>query len=665
MTVTGTMLDKIRRHAEERPGASALHDRKADGSWKTTSWEGYWRRVREVGKGLMTLGLEPQQTVAIVGANRPEWVIAQHGINAAGGVPAPLYATLLPEQMAYIMNNAETRVAVCDDREQLDKYLKIADEELAPLEHIVTMDDLGVDDERVIPLAALEAKGAEAVSDADLDARIDAAKPEDVALLIYTSGTTGKPKGAMLSHEGIETLAQAVQEVFPELMTPEARLVSYLPLCHAAEQGFTNFCGLVSGGQIFFCRDLKQIKDHLVEVRPTIFLAVPRVWEKFEAALRGKMAEATGLRAALARWAMKTELSAFEREMETGQPVSSLSRTLANELVISKIKNALGLDALALPLSGAAPISRSTLEFFASVGIPIHEGYGMTETSAFASVQPFGEIRFGTIGKPLPGVEAKIADDGEILLRGTNMVKGYWRLPDKTAELYTDDGWMHTGDLGAMDDEGYLRITGRKKDLIITAGGKNVAPAEMEGYLQGIPGVGQAVVVGDAQPYLSALIVLDPEALPELEAASGASGLSDVATAAKNEKVRAFLEECVQKDCNAKVARYQTIKKFEILDDVFSVDGGELTPTLKVKRNVVGEKYADVIAGLYGKAPAKRARPERRAAEARADGADGAAASSGADGAGAGEGAEEPREERPEADASSGGDEPPVRARDR
>jgi long-chain acyl-CoA synthetase len=261
------------------------------------------------------------------------------------------------------------------------------------------------------------------------------------------------------------------------------------------------------------------------------------------------------------------------------------------------------LDQLQVALSGAAPISVSTLEFFASIGVPIHEGYGMTETSAFASVQPYGKVRFGTIGRPLPGVEAKIAEDGEIMLKGVNMVKGYLRLPDKTAELYDKDGWMHTGDLGAIDEDGYISITGRKKDLIITAGGKNVAPSEMEGYLQAIPGVGQAVVVGDRQAYLAALIVLDPDALPALEAEAGVSGLRDVDAAARNPDVKRFIEERMEEVCNAKVARYQTIKKIRILPTIFSVDGGELTPTLKVKRSFVSEKYAKEIAAFYAERP--------------------------------------------------------------
>ncbi len=609
MTLQGTMLSRIEGWAKSSGSEAAIHDRNPDGTWATSTWAEYWASARRVGKGLMALGLEPEDCVAIVGANRRDWVICQHGINAAQGIPAPLYTTLLPEQMAYIIDNAQSKIVICDDQTQLDKYLSIAKGD-SPIEHIVTMDDLGSTDPRVITLAALMQKGV-SVSDAELDARLDAVKMDDVALLIYTSGTTGLPKGAMLTHAGIDLIANAVAEVFPTLLNTKTRAVSYLPLCHAAEQGMTNFAGLIVKAETYYCGDLTQIKDYLIEVHPTIFLAVPRVWEKFESALRGKLAEATGIKAKLASWARATELAAFKEEAATGRPVTSFSRNLANKLVISKIKDALGLDQLQVALSGAAPISVSTLEFFASIGLPIHEGYGMTETTAFASVQPYGKLRFGTIGKPLPGVQAKIADDGEIMLKGINMVKGYLRLPDKTAELYDEQGWMHTGDLGAIDEDGYISITGRKKDLIITAGGKNVAPAEMEGYLQSIPGVGQAVVVGDRQPYLAALIVLDAEALPELEVAAQISGLTDVATAARNPKVKRFIEEEMQHACNAKVARYQTIKKITILPSTFSVDGGELTPTLKVKRNVVNEKFAKEIAALY-----KESAPEAREARA-------------------------------------------------
>lgn len=596
MGTSGTLLGLIERWANEQPKKAALHDRRDGGGWDVTTWEDYLAKVRAVGKGLMALGHEPQEAVAIVGNNRADWVISQHGINASRGIPAPLYTTLLADQMEFIIDNCQARIGVCDDREQLEKLVTIRDGGKTRLEHIVTMDELGTDDSRVLSLARLMERG-EAISDAQLDARLDSIRDEDIALLIYTSGTTGLPKGAIYTHANIRATGEATMKVYESVIGADLRYISYLPLCHAAEQGVTNMTGLRAGGATYFCRDLKQIKDYLVDVRPTVFFAVPRVWEKFEAALRGRMASATGMKAKLASWALATELRGFEAQM-AGRGAGGLSRTLADKLVISKIKGALGLDQLRFAACGAAPISRSTLEFFASIGIVIHEGFGMTETTAFATLQPYMRPRLGTIGKAMPGVEVKIADDGEILLKGPNMVQGYYRMPEKTDELYTD-GWMHTGDLGALDDDGYLRITGRKKDLIITAGGKNVAPAEMEGYIQAIPGVGQAVVVGDRQPYLAALIVLDPEALPALGAAAGIEAPKDLENAAKSDAVREFIAARIEKECNSKVARYQTIKKFEILKAPFSVDGGELTPTLKVKRNVVSEKYADVIARLY------------------------------------------------------------------
>jgi long-subunit acyl-CoA synthetase (AMP-forming) len=459
------------------------------------------------------------------------------------------------------------------------------------------MTELSCSDARVISLAELMIRGEEH-DNAELDTRLCNVQPEDVALLIYTSGTTGLPKGAMITHEGIDAVSKGIGELFGDA-TNSPRIVSYLPLCHVAEQAMTNFAGISFRSQIFFCRDLADVRDHLLVARPTIFLGVPRVWEKFESALRGQLAGATGFKAMLTQWARDVELKSFMTENSVGRPYRSLSRTLANKLVISKIKNALGLDQLLLALVGAAPISISTLEFFASIGISVHEGFGMTETSGIASMQPVGRIKFGTIGVAIPGAEVMIAEDGEIMLRGKGMVKGYFRLPEKTRELYNHLGWMHTGDLGAIDSDGYISITGRKKDIIITAGGKNIAPAEMEGHLQSIAGVGQVVVVGDRQPYLSALIVLDPELLPALEKAAGLKGLKDVEGSAKNPEVKKYIEEQMKIVCNNKVAKYQTIKRIHVLPNVFSVDGGELTPTLKVKRNIINEKYADEISALF------------------------------------------------------------------
>ena len=425
MSEVKTMLETLRGWATETPNEPALHERRADGSWEVTTWKEYWETVRKVGKGLIKLGLEQGGAVAIVGDNRRDWVFCQHGINAAGAIPGPIYTTLLPDQMAYIIDNCQAKIAICDKQEQLDKYLEVRASGKTQLETIITMDDIETDHENVISLAKLIEMGA-AEDDSELDRRLGEVKPDDIALLIYTSGTTGLPKGAIFTHRGIHRTTIATLEVYGEVLEHGLRYISYLPLCHAAEQGLTNFCGLAGGGKIYFCRDIKAIKDHLVDVEPTTFFAVPRVWEKFEAALRGRLAEATGIKAKLADWALRTELAAFHKE-QRGASGDSFFRGLANKLVVSKIKSALGLSQMRMAASGAAPISRSTLEFFASLGIVIHEGYGMTETTAFASVQPYKKVRFGTIGKALPGVKIRIADDGEIMLQGDNMIQGYFR----------------------------------------------------------------------------------------------------------------------------------------------------------------------------------------------------------------------------------------------
>lgn len=600
MSEPRTLPQWIEKWANETPNDNAIYDRVGPGEWRPLTWKQYWQRVRDIGKGLIALGVDKGDVVAMLANNRTDWVCCQFGSAAAGAILAPIYVTNTVEQVGYIVSHSEAKVAICDGGELLDKYLEAERQGLIDVAHIITMDDTGSDHAKVKTLDELMALGREQPDD-ELDKRLSGAEDDDVTMLIFTSGTTGLPKGAMYTHRGIETTGNGTAGMYPALLESiEHRAISYLPLCHAAEQGLTNFVGLRTRGEVYFCPDISLIKDCLTEVRPTIFLGVPRVWEKFESALRGKLAEATGLKAKLASWAMKTELAGFYKTVETGNPNTGLMRKIANKLVISKIKTALGLENLYMAATGAAPISKSTLEFFGSLGIPLHEGYGMTETTAYATLSPHLQPRLGTIGKPFEGVTVKIGDDGEILLRGDNMVKGYYKLPDKSAELWSEDGWMHTGDLGAVDADGYLSITGRKKDLIITAGGKNVAPAEIEGLLQAIPGVGQAVVVGDRQPYLCALLVLDHEALPDLAKAAEVP-LASASEMAAQDKVQAFFKHQVLEVVNPKLARYQTIKKFEVLADPFSVDGGELTPTMKVKRNIVNDKYAELIASMYSR----------------------------------------------------------------
>ncbi|MCO4764289.1 MAG: long-chain fatty acid--CoA ligase [Myxococcales bacterium] len=599
METTQTLVHQIAHWATHEPDRTAL--RGSDGA--TFTWAQYWQAIRRTAKGFIALGLEPGQCVAIIGNNRPEWVITQFGIMAAGGIPAPIYATNTTEQVAYIVRHSKSKIVTCDGAAQLARYNSAAEQGLIDIDHKVVWDDVtdtAATDDNTQTLDALMTSG-DAIADADLDARIDALDPDIAALLIYTSGTTGVPKGAELSHRGMTFIGGLVARDFP-VMAQElqfASAVSYLPLCHVAEQMVTNFWVIAAGGTVTFCEDIKTIKDALTKTRPHMFLAVPRVWEKFQAIMETRFAATGGIKGMLLAWARATELKAALAEAKTGVKIDSFTRRLADKLVLSKIRGALGLDRLVVAISGAAPISAHTLEFFASIGIVIYEGFGMTETSGVATAQPEGLPRFGTIGKAITGVEMRIADDGEIQLKGPCMTLGYRDMPEKTAELFTDDGWLRTGDLGSVDDEGYLRITGRKKDILITAGGKNVAPAEMENLLKSIPGVGNAVVCGDRQPYLTALMDLDPEALPEVARAAGVSddSMSNLVTAPE---VMTWLQDEVESRCNPHVARYQTIKKFRLVPEPFSVEGGELTPTMKVRRAQVNEKHGALIAGMYG-----------------------------------------------------------------
>lgn len=592
-----TLVHQLADWAERQPSHPALYGRGESGRYEPISWAEYWARARAFAQALLASGHQVGDAVAIMGNNRWEWVVAQLGTMAAGGVPAPIYPTSTPEQIAHIFKNSGARLAVADQPAHVETLLDCDRRGLIQLDTLIRM-SAGPTEGKLTSFDAFLAKGRSAGNEDAVAARMKGLGPNDTGLFIYTSGTTGVAKGAELTHRNLVSMGRMLETNYPVLHQFSFRSVSYLPLSHVAEQIFTNFMHLARGGEVYFCADMSKIKEALLEARPTLFVGVPRVWEKFEAALRARFAEATGLKSKLADWARRTELRGFAQAAAQGHAADGVARRLAQKLVVSKVKAALGLDRLEMAASGAAPISRGTLDFFASLGIPIHEGYGMTETTGLITVSPYLRQRFGSVGKVLPGVELELAEDGEVLARGENTTKGYFRMPEETAALYDEQGWLHTGDLGRLDSDGFLWITGRKKDLLITAGGKNVAPSEMEQHLIAIPGVGQVVVVGDRKPYLSALFALDPEALPQLCAAAGVDP-APVEVIARNDRVRAYIGAQIETLCNAKVARFQSIKKFELLPKPFSVEGGEMTPSLKVKRNVVTERYADTIESMY------------------------------------------------------------------
>ena len=594
-TVPKTLFRQLDDHAARQPQRLALRIR--DGAaWRTWSWAEYRDDVVAVAKGLVALGHQPGDCVAIVGPNRPEWVICQLAVMAIGGIPAPIYVTSTAEQVGQILANAQPRLAIASSAEDLARY------RAGPGGAALTIVWIGAGPVpegvagEVLTLAMVKARGADVGTE-----RLEAARGEATdatSLLIYTSGTTGIPKGVCVSEQAIAGLIDAFRERYAPIFESEYRIVSYLPLCHIAEQIFTVFVHLAIGGEVTFCPDMTKLLDHLKETRPTAFLAVPRVWEKFHAALDTQLQALRGPKAALVRWARQTELAAVDRQVESGVIGHGLARRAAQALVLSGLRTRLGLEQLLLAASGAAPMRTDVLRFFASLGVLIHEAYGMSETVGVSNVQRFQRPRFGTVGPAIRGVELRIGDEGEVQLRGPTMTRGYHRLPDETAALFTSDGWLRTGDVGALDEHGDLRITGRLKELLITSGGKNLAPVEIEQWLQQIEGVAHAVVVGDRRNYLCALITLDRERIAGLAQAAGvpATKAEDLAV---DPRVQAHLFQQVEALCNPKVARYQTIKRIAVLPREFSVDGGELTPTLKLRRSAIAARYAPQIDALY------------------------------------------------------------------
>jgi long-chain acyl-CoA synthetase len=575
-------------------GAASRGDRpayylKQDGEWRPTSWRTYADEVRAAGKALMALGFAPGDAVALLGFNRPEWVILDLAAMAVGGAAAGIYTTSSAEEVAYVIGHAEARVVLVENQAQLAKVQQVK-AELPRLETIVAMKAAGRLD-GALAWDDFLARGA-GVSDADFDALLRALEPGGLATLIYTSGTTGPPKGVMLSHDNLVWTATTLAD---ELGNSEGETsLSYLPLSHIAEQMSTIHGPIVAGGAVYFAQSLETVADDLREVQPTIFFGVPRIWEKFHAVVAGKLGQATGFKKRLVDWVRRVGRRRNAR-LDRGERVGlrlELQHRAADKLVLSKLKPALGLGKARLCVSGAAPISKEILEFFASLDVPVREVYGQSEDTGPTSMNLPGRTRLGTVGRPLAGVEVKIAPDDEILVRGRNVFLGYYKDPAATAECLID-GWMHSGDLGKLDADGYLHITGRKKDIIITAGGKNIAPKNLEAALKNHALVNEAVVIGDRRKYLTALVTLDEEAARAFQAERGGAGPLDQEPAIQAEVQRAVDQ------LNATLAQVETIKKFTILPRNLTIDQGELTPTLKVKRKAVHDNFAAQIEAMY------------------------------------------------------------------
>jgi len=563
---------------------------KREGVWETITWSEYRDLVLKAARGLMALGVETGNGTVILGNNQPRWFLAHFASIAAGGLPAGIYANNTAEQCHYIADHCEARVAFVENEEFLQRFLEIR-ARLPQLRAIVLMEGEH-DDPRVHSWQELLDLARETPESA-LQERLDGLEPHTACELIYTSGTTGTPKGVILTHHNVIWVADQMAATYD--LAPGESVISYLPLSHIAEQVVSLYSPLFIGACTWFAESLDKLAENLREVRPHIFFAVPRVWEKIQTAVEIAGAQNSGLKKRLAAWARRQGLAGGYADQQD-RPRPPLY-SLAEKLVFSKVRARLGLDRSRGCFTAAAPISIHTLEFFLSLGIPILEVYGMSENTGPTTLSTLDRYRTGRAGWPIEGTDLKIAEDGEIYMRGPHVSPGYFKNPQATRETFDEEGWLHSGDIGEIDDDGFLKITDRKKELIITSGGKNVAPQAIESELRGIAAVAQAVVVGDRRNYLTALLTLDPDLLAR-EAEKIGSPARDLETAARCPKLRIHLEERVER-VNGGLARYETIKRFTVLPGEFSVDGGEMTPTMKLKRRVINEKYAREIEDLY------------------------------------------------------------------
>jgi long-chain acyl-CoA synthetase len=559
--------------------------------WTEMSYGALGVAVREIARGLIALGIHPGDRVSILSGTRPEWTLADLGALCAGAVVAPIYHTNSPDECRYVLDHAGSRMVFCEDADQAAKVAEVR--HLCPaLEHVVVFDGAPPG---TISLSELRARG-EAVDASAPDDIARQIQPDDMATIVYTSGTTGPPKGCVTTHRNCMATA-AMYEHQLQFGSGEPVVFMFLPLAHSLAR-MTQMLVLDVGGTIAYWRgDPKLVLEDLAATRPTHVPSVPRVYEKVHTKALAGVEEAGRLKRAIFHWALGTGRRVRELERQGRRPDGLLRRryALADKLVLSKVRGLFGPD-IRLGLTGAAPIARDVLEFFDACGVLILEGYGMTETTAAATLNTKERFRFGTVGRALPGADLAIAEDGEVLMRGPHVFHGYFRDEEATRETFTEDGWLRSGDLGSVDEDGFLRITGRKKDLIITSSGKNISAANLESALREIRWVSQVVVYGDNRPYLVALLTLDPDEAPALAARVGVE--ADPATMADDERVHAELAKQVD-EVNQHFARIEQVKRFRILGRDLTQEDGELTPTMKVKRAVVYREFAEVFDALY------------------------------------------------------------------
>ncbi|MCP4418544.1 MAG: long-chain fatty acid--CoA ligase [Chloroflexi bacterium] len=588
-----TIPHRLHENGRKRPNAPAYYE-KVGSAWVPTTWQEYTNQVRQAARALVALGVKVGQNTTILGFNRSEWVIFDLASMMIGAAPAGIYTTNSPHECKYIIENSESGVVLVENQDQWDKINKVRDD-ISSLKHIVVMKGTDVDDEMTLSWEEFLAKGDE-TDESVIDERMNALEPDQLATLIYTSGTTGPPKGVMLSHNNLASTSKYAQGLID--LQPTDRSLSYLPLSHIAEQMFSIHAPITAAYQVYFAEysPAEHLNSNLKEVKPTIMFGVPRIFERFQAAVAAQLSLATGVKAKIANWARNvgTQVTTLRYRGQEPGGLLAFQHNLANKLVFSNVKDALGLSEARILMVSAAPIAPDILHFFASLDLPILELYGQSEDCGPTATNRPGAVKIGTVGQAWPGTEVKLADDGEILVKGPNVFLGYFKNEAATA---TDliDGWLHSGDLGAFDEDGFLSIVGRKKEIIITSGGKNIAPKNIEAALKNIEIVAQTVVIGEKRRFLTALITLDPDAATRFAQKNGIEGQ----TLHEHETLINHLQKEIDEKVNSMFARVEHVRGFRVLPRDFTVEDGELTPTLKIKRRIINDNFSTEIESMY------------------------------------------------------------------
>ncbi len=587
--------DMYYKQAERNKGKVLIRHKK-EGTWVDITWDQNKDATESLALGLIKLGIKPQEKVCILSENRNEWYVSDIGIQSTGAVTVPIYATNTPDQVAYIVNNSDAVDIIISTDKQYAK-VKAEKKNMPNLRHIISFDKLDNAPD-VLWLPDVLASGKASGLQQELEKRLKDIKSGDLATIIYTSGTTGDPKGAMLTQSNLLSITDTAYDSFKDELTDEVML-SFLPLSHGYARIADFYVPLYHAkGVQAIAESIDKVADNLREIKPTMFVSVPRVYEKVYGKIISQVEADKPMKKKIFYWAVSVGSAAAPYLMEN-KPLPfflSLKYKLAGILVFKKIKEAVG-GRLKFAISGGAPLSKELGEFFFALGIKIVEGYGLTETSAIFMANPPKKVKFGTVGKPFKGYQLKIAPDGEILLKGDNVMKGYYKKPEATKEVLDKDGWLSSGDIGFIDKEGYLHITDRKKDLIVTAGGKNIAPQPIENKLKMNMYIEEAVMIGDKRPYCVALIVPSFEVLKDVAKREGIPYTNEK-DLIEQPRVKELIEAALN-EVNSGFAKYETIKKFALIPQLFSQETGELTPTIKVKRNAVEKKYKAIIDGLY------------------------------------------------------------------